>query len=110
MSAYAGPERRADDQRWLAMEKRVTLIEQSMCEIEKKVDANTTLMQQVFDQTSEIRLAVKNGRWFGRAIAAVVRWCLSTVRMVANWAAPIVAVALAILAYLGITWKGPPPP
>lgn len=76
----------------------------------KLLDDNTSMTKQVLEQTAEIRSAVTHSKWLGRAIATIVKWSLMAVRKVANYLAPIVAVAVAILAYLGITWKGPPPP
>lgn len=80
--------------------------------LDKKVDANTIITQeglaQVLEETREIRTAIVRGRWLARATAAVVGAFLRGVNILARWAAPIVAVVLAILAYLGIKFGGTP--
>lgn len=89
--------------------QRVDLLERKAESIEQKVDTNTTMTQQVLDQTLEIRNAVTRGKWLAKWTGVAVRWFFKAIHLFAKWAAPIIAVAIAILAWLGVKW-GPPPP
>lgn len=77
-------------------------------QVEKSIAANTGLTQQVLEETLAIRTAVVRGRWLARATTAVVGATLRGLNLLARWAAPIVAVVLAILAYFGIKFGGTP--